>query len=134
VQDSVFIVRAYQPITATDENSNVRYFEAVGFQLTLPPTDDAGYQSLSIAIDNVSRRVLQFVETAKSEKVPVEMVYRPFLSTDLSRPQMIPPLVLYLKDIRINNLQVTGKATFMDVVNKKFPSELYNRDRFPSLG
>jgi hypothetical protein len=134
IQDPVYIVKAFQPITATDENGNVRVFEAVGFQFILPPTDDQGYQSLSISIDNVSRRVLDFVEAAKSEKVPVEMVYRPFLSDDLSRPQMIPPLLLYLKDIRITDMQVNGKATFMDVVNKKFPSELYTRERFPSLG
>jgi len=134
VQDSVFIVRSHQAITATDEDGNVREFEPVGFQFTLPPTDDQGFQSLNISIDNVGRRVKDFVETAKSEQVPVEVVYRPFLSDDLSRPQMIPPLILYLKDIRISTLQVTGKATFMDVVNKKFPSELYTRDRFPSLG
>jgi hypothetical protein len=134
VQDPVYLVRSPQSITATDENGNVRVFEPVGFQFTLPPTDDMGFQSLNISIDNVGRRVKDFVEAAKSEQVPVEVVYRPFLSDDLSHPQMIPPLILYLKDIRITALQVSGKATFMDVVNKSFPSEHYTRDRFPSLG
>ena len=52
VQDSVFIVRSHQAITATDEDGNVREFEPVGFQFTLPPTDDQGFQSLNISIDN----------------------------------------------------------------------------------
>jgi hypothetical protein len=134
VQDPVFIVRSHQAIVATDENGNARTFQPVGFQFTLPPTDDQGFQSLNISIDNVGRQVKDFVDAAKSEQVPVEVVYRPFLSDDLSQPQMIPPLILYLKDIRVSALQISGKATFMDVVNKKFPSELYSRDRFPSLG
>ncbi len=64
----------------------------------------------------------------------MEVVYRPYLSDDLTQPQMDPPLVLYLKEIQVNTYQVTGRATFMDIVNKRFPSELYTRLRFPSLG
>jgi predicted ATPase len=133
VQDSVYLVQSSRAIKATDENGNIRDFEPCGFQFTLPPSTADGFQSLNIAIDNVGRRVSDFVATAKSDVVPVEVIYRPYVSTDLSFPQMNPPLVMYLKDIEITDQQVTGKATFMDVVNKKFPSELYTRERFPIL-
>jgi hypothetical protein len=134
VQAPVFMVQSHQPLQAYDENQNFIFFEPVGFQFSLPPSNKEGFRSLNVAIDNVSQRLVNFVETAKSQPVAVEMVYRPYLSTDLSKPQMIPPLVLYLKDLRITPSEVVGRATFMDLVNKKFPSELYTRSRFPTLG
>lgn len=134
VQASIYVVRAASELTAFDENGIERIFEPAGFQLTLPPSNEEGFQSLTITIDNIDRRVSDFIELAKSEKVPVEVVYRPYLSDDLSTPQMIPPLVLFLKDIQITSHQVSARATFMDVVNKKFPTELYSRLRFPALG
>ena len=134
VQNPVYLVQARRPLTAKDENGVDQYFEPSGFQFSLPPSNEEGFQSLNIAIDNVGRRAINFIETAKSEQVPVELIYRPYLSTDLTQPQMVPPLILYLKDIKITAMQITGRATFMDIVNKKFPSETYTRARFPSLG
>jgi len=134
VQGPIFLVKARRPITAFDENGDEWTFEPSGFQFTLPPSTEEGFQSLNIAIDNVGRRVIDFIEAAKSERVAIEIVYRPYLSTDLSAPQMIPPLVLYLKDVQVTTFQVTGRATFMDIVNKKFPALLYNRVQFPTLG
>jgi len=134
VQDPIYLVQARKGITATDENGVDHDYEPVGFQFSLPPSNEEGFQSLNVAIDNISRRVTNFVTTAMSEAEPVKMVYRPYVSTDLTVPQMNPPLVLFLKDVKITSVQVTGRATFMDVVNKKFPSQLYTRERFPSLG
>ena len=133
VQVPIYLVKAKVGITATDENGDDRNFEPCGFQFTLPPENEDGFRSLNVAIDNIGRRVSDFVSAAKSQKVPVEMIYRPYLSDDLTAPQLIPPLLLYLKDVQVTAAQVTGRATFMDIVNKKFPSELYIRSRFPAL-
>lgn len=133
VQAPIFLVRAKAEIIATDENGVQQTFRPSGFQFSLPSENEEGFRSLNIAIDNINREVTDFVEIAKSQPVPVEVIYRPYLSDDLSTPHMDPPLVLYLKELQINPLQVTGRATFLDVVNQKFPSELYNRARFPFL-
>lgn len=133
VQSPIFIVRSLNPIVATDENGHDHTFQAVGFQFSLPSETEDGFKSLSISIDNVGRTVRDFIDTAKSERITVEMLYRPYLSDDLSQPQMIPPLLLYLKDIQVTPQQVTGRATFMDLINKKFPLEIYSRERFPAL-
>jgi hypothetical protein len=134
VQDPIYIAQSHREIIANDENGIPRTFSPVGFQFSLPPSNEEGFRSLNIAIDNIGRQVSDFVKAAKSEPVPVEAVYRPYLSDDLTVPQMIPPLVLFLKDIQVTNHSVTGRATFMDIVNKKFPWALYNRARFPALG
>lgn len=134
VQNQVYLVQARRAITAFDEDGIERTFEPTGFQFTLPPSSEEGFKSLNIAIDNIDRRVSDFINTAKDSDVPVEIIYRPYLSTDLSEPQMNPPLHLYLEDVQITSFQVTGRATFRDLTNMKFPNELYTRDRFPGLG
>lgn len=134
VQGSIFLVQSRTSIIALDEEGEEHTFEPVGFQFALPPSNEEGFKSLNIAIDYVGRRVKDFIRAAKSSKVPVEIIYRPYLSNDLTGPQMDPPLVLYLKDVAVAQGQVTGRATFMDLVNKLFPFEKYNRQRFPALG
>lgn len=134
VQGPIFLVKARRELVAQDENGDQRIFEPSGFQFTLPPSTEEGFQSLNVAIDNIGLRVTNFVKAAQSERVPVKMVYRPYVSTNLTQPHMDPPLILYLKDIQMTHVQVTGRATFMDIVNKKFPSILYTRKLFPVLG
>lgn len=134
VQDPVYLVRARQSLTAFDEDSVERTFLPCGFQFALPPENEDGFRSLTVAIDNVKRLVRPFIAAALSSRIPVQAIYRPYLSDDLTQPQMVPPLFLYLKDLTSNDAQVTGRATFMDLVNRRFPLELYTRLRFPTLG
>lgn len=134
VQLPIFISQTRTGINAFDENGDEHTFQACGFQFTLPPSDEDGFKSLTVAVDNINRVASDFIEAARQSVVPVEVVYRPYLSDDLSAPAMDPPLILYLKDVQITAFQVVGKCTFMDLVNKKFPSDLYLRSRFPSLG
>jgi len=133
VQEPVYLVRSSREIYAKTEDAQFHLFIPVGFQITLPAENTEGFRSLNITIDNVGKSVLNFINTSKSHRVPVEVVYRPYLNTDLSTPQMNPPLVFYLKDIQVTPQQIVGKATFMELVNRKFPSELYTRLRFPFL-
>ncbi len=133
VQAPLFLVRGPLSITATDENGEPHVFKPSGFQMSLPPQNEEGFRSLNIAIDNINREASSFVERALESNTPIEVIYRPFLSDDLSAPQMDPPVILYLQDVQINAIQVTGRATFIDIMNKRYPSELYTRLRFPSL-
>ena len=134
VQNSIYLVKSKLEVLAFTEDSGEVAFQPANFQFTLPPQNEEGFVSLNIAIDNIDRQASDFVDRARSDRTPVEIIYRPYLSTDLTQSQMIPPLVLYLKDIQITAAQIVGRATFMDVVNKKFPTELYTRARFPGLG
>ena len=134
VQGAVYLVRARQSLTATDEGGIARIYEPCGFNFSLPPASEEGFQSLNVSIDNVGRRVIEFLQNAKASEIPVEVTYRPYLSTDLSRPQMDPPLRLHLKVVSVDEWQVSARATFLDIVNTVFPSEIYSRRRFPSLG
>jgi hypothetical protein len=109
-------------------------FTASGFRFTLPPTGENGTQDLRIAIDNVDRRISDFIKQVVGTNTPVVVTYRPYLSNDLTKPQLDPPLQLNLRDLKITTLQVSGRASYADILNMPFPNEYYTRTRFPSLG
>lgn len=108
-------------------------FRACAFKFTLPATDDGGLQELTLSMDNANNRVSDFCESASVFPAPVEIYYRPYLSTDPNTPLMDPPLRLFLKEIEISEAQVTGRAAPVDFLNLKFPTELYSSPRFPSV-
>ena len=130
---SLYLVRAIEPLTLTLETGAQKIFEPVGFQFTLPAAGENGRQDMQISIDNVDRRISDFIEKAKNYYEPVKVTYRPYLSSDLTTPQMNPPLVLSLQDVSVTVQAVSGRASFADVLNQKFPKEYYTRKRFPSL-
>jgi len=120
-------------LTLEDGVTN-QLFSATGFEFKLPAAGENGLQELDIVIDNVDRRVSDFMDAVKDSKDPVKLTYRPYLSTDLTAPQLDPPLVLNLTDVKADVFKVTARATFADLLNKKHPLEMYTRARFPSLG
>jgi len=108
-------------------------FRACAFNFTLPATDEGGLQELTLTMDNANNRVSDFCESAMQFPAPVEIYYRPYLSTDLATPLMDPPLRLFLKDVVVSESQVSGRAVPVDFLNLKFPTELYTNPRFPAL-
>lgn len=129
-----FIVQATESYDLTLEDDSVQTFEPVGFNFKLPGQNDQGIQELSIEIDNVDRRIGDFVRAAALSGVPTVVKFRPYLSTDLTTPQIDPPLEMVLSDIKMTETKVTARASFADLVNLSFLTKLYTRKSFPSLG
>lgn len=132
-RDSLFIYRGVEPLDMRLESGEWATFEPVPFQFRLPKSSETGSQALDITMDNVDARVSDFVTEARGSLAPVEVIYRPYLSDDLTGPQMDPPLVLYLKGATITASSAAGQASFIDIVNKRFPNDYYTGDRFPGL-
>ena len=132
--EDLFLVQDIVEHDFTLEDLSIETFEPVGFRFALPPIGDQGLQELTISIDNTDRRITDFVNTIKGQPGTTEVRYRPYLSNDLTTPQMDPPLLLFLKELSITAVQIQGRATFADIINKRYPSEWYTRERFPSLG
>ena len=134
IEDPIYIVQDFKPLIATLETAEEVTFLPVWFNFNLPTASESGRQDLSLTIDNVYRAISDFISLAKDYATPVQIIYRPYLSNDLTQPQLDPPLSLILQDVQITMMQVSGRATFADVINKKWPTEYYTRARFPSLG
>ena len=116
-----------------EDGLTVQTFEPIPFRFALPAVGANGVQEMQIEIDNIDRRVTDFVDSIGTINAPVEVTYRPYLSDDPTTVQMDPPLKLFLTDLRIDAFAVTGRATFTNVVNSKFLTEYYDRQRFPGL-
>ncbi len=117
----------------TLETGEVVQFLPVGFRFILPESGDNGVQELTITVDNVGRKPMEFIKAVIGSNIAVAVAYRPYLSNDNSQPAMNPPLTLYLTDVVITSTDITGRATFADILNRAFLSETYSRRRFPSL-
>lgn len=130
----IYLVKNRENLTFTLEDLSVVEFMGASFDLELPPSGESGIQDLNVRFDNVGDEIRDFINIVKTSTEPVVLKHRPYRSDDLTTPQMDPPLMLWLRNIRMNLLEATGRASFVDVLNRKFPAEYYTRKRFPSLG
>lgn len=133
MSDSLYLVQGFFHREMRLETGTLKTFRACAFDFKLPATDEGGLQEMTITMDNAGNRVSDFCKAAALSPTPVEIWFRPYLSTDLETPLMDPPLRLFLKDITISEAQVSGRADPVDFLNLKFPTQLYTSDRFPDL-
>jgi len=108
-------------------------FIAGAFRFKLPGFEEGQVPQLQIIIDGVSREVVGHIEAAINEPEPISITYRPYLSTDLSKPQMDPPITMELTKVTVTGVSVSGTASLSDVHNWPFPFEKYLPSRFPGL-
>lgn len=108
-------------------------FIAMGFDMELPPVESIPVPEITLTLDNVSTEIIQYLDQAVETQEMIEMTYRPYLSNDLSYPQMNPPITLVITHITVDIFKITATARMMDIGNKSFPAENYTVKRFPGL-
>lgn len=139
--EPIRLVQGFEEIAATleadaPENGGEEVtFTPIVFDFDLPPTRAEEVPFMEVTINDASRLIVEPLEAAQEEPSEIRMIYRPYLSSDLSAPQMSPPLSLYFDRIRVSTSEsrVTGHATFDDFRNKAFPSKNYTPAEFPGL-
>lgn len=139
--EPIRVVADYVPIEAKLEASapenagEIVTFQPYQFDLKLPDVTDNGIPDLTLIIDNVSREIVDNIELAIPQTDKLEVTYRAYLSDDLIThgPHNDPPLTLTINRIKANAVKVEGSASVVDFVNKKYPSEEYDENRFPGL-
>lgn len=133
LSEELWLVRNNEDLTLTLEDDSTQLFEAVGFQVQLPETGTKGLQELSVQIDNVNQRALDFVSEAKAAGGPIRVDYRVYLASDLTQPQNDPPMKLTLVDVVARELRINATAKFANVLNNTCPKLIYTLARFTSL-
>lgn len=108
-------------------------FQPFPFSVVQPKENEKGTPTLQIQIDNVDRQLVDLLEgTQDGTNTPIDVIYRIYLDTETDEPQNDPPLQLSLFNVSVSNQRATGTARRDDVINRKFPGEVYDR-RFISL-
>jgi len=119
--------------TAPHDPSTAVTFTAFSFNFTLPEVNDKGNPEIEISIDNVSGEILGYIDAAAQTANHITVIYRPYLSSDATGPQMNPPLTLTVREIEADIFQIRARAGFPNLANRKFPNETYTSERFPGL-
>ncbi len=129
-QDLLATLEADAPLNPSEEVT----FTALAFECALPEqTDSNSLPEITIAVDNIGSELTSLLDLASTSAAPVEITYRPYLSTDTSAPHMNPVLTLTLRGAEVTPTKVTARATFGDLVNRRFPSLRYTKANFPTL-
>jgi Domain of unknown function (DUF1833) len=137
--EPIRVVRDHADLTARLEAGAPRdagrmvNFVALAFDLDLPPVDTAPVPEIAVTLDNVGQEIVDALEAAAISQDKIDLIYRPYLSTDLEGPHMDPPITLTLAEVEADTLRVTGRARMLDAGNKSFPSITYTAKRFPGL-
>ncbi len=108
-------------------------FVGYSFDIVLPTVDAGVAPEVVITIDNVSMEIEDSINAALATTDKVQVTYRPYLSTDLTAPQMNPPMTLTITAISADQFRLTARAQLGDYANKAFPGESYSATRFPGL-
>lgn len=133
------VVRDVADMTATLEASAPRNagqavtFVGFAFDIVPPEVDTSGVPQCVIEIDNVSRDIIASIEASMGSATPVSVIYRAFLSDDLSGPENDPPLTMEILAITANVFRVRATCGFGNLSNKRFPTLDYTAAVFPGL-
>lgn len=96
-------------------------------------SDSSQTPSIMIAIDGVSSLLVEQLDRAISNLVPVTITERIYASDDTTAPAVLPVLVMTLRDVKVTDTRVTARAVFYDPSNRGFPREEYTQAAYPGL-
>lgn len=137
--DSIWVVRDWTDLVATIEagapikGGEEVTFRAFAFDVTLPPVENAPSPEIDVAIDNVDLRIIENLDLAIADGNKILICFRPYLTSDLSGPQMIPPPTFELRDVKVDSRTARGKARLDIDLSGVFPRRVYTAQEFPGL-
>lgn len=128
----LYLCSGFDDIVATTEGGVTARFSATAFDAALPKRDNSGNQSLSFAIDNVTGEAQRLIDQALDARAKIGMVFRVFLSTDLSVPAEAPYRMTVLSGF-MEGASVQLQAGYFDLINLAWPRRKYTLAFAPCL-
>jgi hypothetical protein len=123
---------------ASGSGTTPQLFVPVPVQMTLPKRDSSGRSEMSLTWCGIQKEVDQFLCAAIGTGdrpggiYPVICRYSVFILGD-PNPQIDPWVEFRLTNIAVTEQAVTATASSADVLNQKFPTEVYRLSHFPGL-
>ena len=114
------------------EDGSTARFVGMMFDFELPEQEQNKVPELSITLDNVTREVTRYLDSAVLTDSPITVKYREYL---LSSPNTIQYTLdgLTVRKVKCNNARVMMTALFTNLHNKAFPSKVYRPSEYPGL-
>jgi len=128
----IYICQGFEDITAKTEAGTTVKFTASGFAAALPRRDNSGNQTLTFAIDNVTGEAQQLIDQALEARASIGLVFRIFISTDLTAPAERPYRMKVLSGF-MQGPSVQLNAGYFDLINLGWPRRKYTLAFAPCL-
>jgi len=107
-------------------------FIACGFGFSLPDQQEGQVPSVTVSVDNVAYLITPQLDALIGVRATLDITYREYLASDPDTPQFILG-GLSMTSISSNLTQMTGTASFADLVNRNFPAKVYRPVEYPGL-
>jgi len=128
----VYLCKAYEDLMAATETGEVVTYQACGMDVALPKRDNSGNQTLNFAIDNVTGESQQLIDEALDTRQVISLVFRVYLSSDLSAPAE-KPYRMKVKGGYIQGVTSQLSSGYYDLLNLAWPRRKYTLDFAPGL-
>lgn len=119
----------------------VKSFEPLAMQVSLPEQSETTFGSLKLALDNVPRTIWPKLQAAARVRASAQVIYREWVAvrnlvtgvyTTADAPDMIIDQ-LTMRIVTATVLRLEGNATFVDLLNKGFPRRRFTAADYPGL-
>ena len=128
----VYLCNGFRDLALVLETGENVIARATGMDVSLPKKDATGAQTLRFALDNVLGEATRLVRTAVDDGQEVRLIYRSYVSDDLSAPAD-NPLHMVVKNFTARGPQVDITAGFFDLIDTQFPRDVYTSEFAPGL-
>jgi hypothetical protein len=119
----------------------IKRYDPLAMQIKLPEQSESSFGTLEMTLDNVPRSIWPYLQNAAKVRASAMVIFRQWVAerdlmtgayTVSGPPDMIVDQ-LTMKVVKATQLQLTGSAGFVDLLNKSFPRRIFDRDNFPGL-
>jgi len=128
----VLICNGFDDQVCVAEDGRTLSFTAAGIDVSLPKKSSNGSQAINFAIDNITGEAQRLIDQALEAGERVTLIFRQFLESDKSAPAE-SPYVFIVRGGRMNGTQVQIQAAFYDMINTRFPRDLYTLEFAPGV-
>lgn len=130
--NDVVLCNGYQDLQITTEYGINLTAVATDMQLSLPTKDATGSQKLRFALGNIRGEVSRLARRAISDSQGIRLIYRSYMSSDLSAPAE-NPLHMTVTAVTEQAGTVDITAGFFDLIDTQFPRDIYDSEFAPGL-
>ena len=108
-------------------------FTYVPFDFTLPENTADGPGRPKLRVNDPTGALTPYLKLASESFIPVELIYRVYVTTDLTQPGDVYDKIFVLSVTQNSDGTVEADIAFREVSQQAFPRSTYDQDRYPSL-
>lgn len=119
--------------TAPFDPSTPQTFQGLLFKFQRPRQTDGGAQPMTISMPNISRATAQLFKNAIKAGGSIECIWRTYLQSDLTSPQIDPPPRFNIYNVTTTPFELKAESRFYDWLGKSSHKVFYSDETVPSL-